>query len=133
NGYNSYMDRDTESIGGIEKPLQPTQQLFYACNVLDITAIMLGFLIDIYFVMGVIAYILASRAYSYRKIRLKKYPVTGYLVVVVFQGGLIFFLAMHGSDVHKTLNIPFFGILAACLLIGSFYPLTQIYQHEQDK
>src|SRR3954452_21155152 len=29
NGYNSFMDRDTESIGGIKKPMQPTRQLFY--------------------------------------------------------------------------------------------------------
>ena len=28
NGYNSYMDRDTESIGGLEKPPPPSPQLF---------------------------------------------------------------------------------------------------------
>ena len=28
NGYNSYMDRDTTSIGGLQHPMQPTQQLF---------------------------------------------------------------------------------------------------------
>jgi 1,4-dihydroxy-2-naphthoate octaprenyltransferase len=29
NGYNSYMDRDTESIGGLEKPPPPSRQLFW--------------------------------------------------------------------------------------------------------
>jgi 1,4-dihydroxy-2-naphthoate octaprenyltransferase len=81
---------------------------------------------------GIIAYILASKAYSYRGIRLKKYPVIGYLTVVVFQGGLTFFLVMHGSSVDKTLDVPLIGMITAGLLIGGFYPLTQVYQHKQD-
>ncbi len=133
NGYNSYMDRDTESIGGIKNPKQPTKQLFYVTVLLDITAIILGYFMSLYFMIGIITYILASRAYSYRGIRLKKYPVIGYLTVVIFQGGLTFFLVMHASSVDKTLDIPFIGMLTASLLIGGFYPLTQIYQHKQDK
>ena len=133
NGYNSYMDRDTESIGGLKNPKQPTKQLYYATILLDITSIILSYFISMYFFIGVIAYILASRAYSYRGIRLKKYPVIGYLTVVIFQGALTFFLVMHGSSSGKTLDIPFAGMLAASLLIGGFYPLTQIYQHKQDR
>ncbi len=133
NGYNSYMDRDTESIGGLKNPKQPTKQLFYATILLDIISIILGYFISLYFMFGIIAYILASRAYSYRGIRLKKYPVIGYLTVVIFQGGLTFFLVMHGSSIAKTMDIPFTGILTASLLIGGFYPLTQIYQHKQDR
>ena len=41
NGYNSYMDRDEESIGGIAKPLPPTRQLFTVSIVLDILALLL--------------------------------------------------------------------------------------------
>lgn len=133
NGYNSYMDRDTESIGGIKNPKQPTKQLFYTTILLDITAIILSYFISSYFMVGIITYILASRAYSYRGIRLKKYPVIGYLTVVIFQGGLTFFLVMHGSSSDKTLHVPFIGMLTASLLIGGFYPLTQIYQHKQDR
>ena len=133
NGYNSYMDRDTGSIGGIKNPKLPTKQLFYATILLDITSVILSYFISLYFMIGIITYILASRAYSYRGIRLKKYPVIGYLTVVIFQGGLTFFLVIHGSSVDKTLHIPFIGMLTASLLIGGFYPLTQIYQHKQDK
>ena len=46
NGYNSYMDRDTESIGGLEKPPLPSRQLYLTTIVLDITAILLGFIVD---------------------------------------------------------------------------------------
>jgi len=132
NGYNSYMDRDETSIGGIKNPLQPTKQLFYTTVVMDIAAILLSTLISIYFVAGIAAYILASRAYSNRKIRLKKYPAVGYLTVIIFQGAVTFFLVYHGSHAEKSLNIPKEAMLASSLLIGGFYPLTQIYQHEAD-
>ena len=133
NGYNSYMDRDTESVGGIKNPKQPTQQLFYVTILLDTVAITLGFFISLYFVAALVAYILASRAYSYRGIRLKKYPVAGYITVIFFQGAVTFFMVMHGSSVGKTLDVPVPGMIASSLLIGGFYPLTQIYQHQQDK
>src|ERR1700722_7503517 len=85
NGYNSFMDRDETSIGGLKNPSQPTRQLFYTTVTMDIIAIILSCLVSIYFLVGILAYILASRAYSYRKIRLKKYPVIGYLTVIIFQ------------------------------------------------
>ncbi len=133
NGYNSYMDRDTESIGGVKNPKQPTRQLYYTSVIMDTFALICAAFISTGFLLGILAYIAASRAYSYRGIRLKKYPVIGYLTVIIFQGALIFFLVMHGSSIDMTLNIPIIGMIVAALLVGGFYPLTQIYQHKQDK
>ena len=133
NGYNSYMDRDEDSIGGIKSPLPPTKQLFWISVIMDILAVGLSLLVSVWFAVGILAYILASRAYSYRGIRLKKYPVTGYLTVVIFQGAVTFFLVYHGSSAEKTLEPPVLGMIVSSLLIGGFYPLTQIYQHQADK
>jgi 1,4-dihydroxy-2-naphthoate polyprenyltransferase len=132
NGYNSYMDRDETSIGGLKDPSQPTQQLFYVTVLMDSIAVLLSFFVSVYFAAGIFAYILMSRAYSYRGIRLKKYPIMGYLTVVVFQGAVIFLLVYHGCSANKTLNVPVLCLLASLLLIGGFYPLTQIYQHDAD-
>jgi len=132
NGYNCYMDRDTESIGGLEKPPLPSRQLFLITIVLDITGLVLSFFISLYFFAGMILYVAASKAYSYRGIRLKKYPVIGYMIVIFFQGAATFWLVYHGSDVNETLNVPWQGMAICLLLIGGFYPLTQIYQHKQD-
>jgi 1,4-dihydroxy-2-naphthoate octaprenyltransferase len=133
NGYNSYMDRDVSPIGGLKNPLPPSKQLFYVTIVMDIIAVTIALVISFYFAAGVLLYILASRAYSYRGIRLKKFPVTGYLTVVIFQGALTFFLSYHGSSESKTLDVPVFPMIAAACLIGGYYPLTQIYQHEEDR
>jgi 1,4-dihydroxy-2-naphthoate octaprenyltransferase len=133
NGYNSYMDRDTSPIGGLEKPLQPTRELFYFSIAMDVVAVALSLLITPWFAAGILLYILASRAYSYRGIRLKKYPIAGYLVVVIFQGALVFVLSYHGSSHDHSFSVPVWGVVAAACLIGGYYPLTQIYQHEADK
>ncbi len=85
------------------------------------------------FSVGVLLFIIASRAYSYRGIRLKKYAIAGYLTVVLFQGAVTFFLVYHGCSIGKTFDVPPELMIAASLLIGGFYPLTQIYQHEADK
>lgn len=132
NGYNSYMDRDATPIGGLRNPLQPTKQLFVVTACMDLAAIGLSFLVSWLFAAGIFLYILASRAYSYRKIRLKKYPITGYLTVIIFQGAVTFFLVYHGADSNHTTNVPVISMVASSLLIGGFYPLTQIYQHEED-
>lgn len=94
NGYNSYMDRDTSPIGGLKNPLPPTRQLFIVTVCMDIAAVVLSLFITQLFALGIFFYIIASRAYSYRKIRLKKFPVTGYLTVVIFQGAVTFFFSI---------------------------------------
>lgn len=133
NGYNSFMDRDTSPIGGLKSPLQPTRQLFFVCAIMDIVAIAVSFFISSIFAIGIFFYILASRAYSYRKIRLKKFPIIGYLIVIIFQGAVTFFLVFHGSSSSHSLHVPVLAMIASSLLIGGFYPLTQIYQHDEDR
>ncbi len=132
NGYNSYMDRDTGSIGGLEKPPPPSRQLFLLTIVMDTAAILLSLLIHPLLPLFMLLYIGASKAYSYRGIRLKKFPVIGYLTVIIFQGALTFGLVYFGSSTNNGLDIPWQGMLICALLIGGFYPLTQIYQHQQD-
>lgn len=132
NGFNSYMDRDEGSIGGLKSPLQPTRQLLYVSLFMDGLALILGFFISVYFVLAALIYILASRAYSARSVRLKKYPIAGFLTVIICQGALVFFMVYHGSHSLLSLQVPTLGMISASLLIGGFYPLTQIYQHEAD-
>jgi 1,4-dihydroxy-2-naphthoate polyprenyltransferase len=132
NGFNSYMDRDEGSIGGLKSPLPPTRQLLYTSLVMDMLALILGLFISLYFTLAAALYILASRAYSARSIRLKKYPLVGYITVIICQGALVFFMVYHGSHPILSLQVPTLGMISASLLIGGFYPLTQIYQHEAD-
>jgi len=132
NGYNSYMDQDEDSIGMIEKPPKATKELFYLTLILDGLAVTLSLLVNVPFALCILANILASRAYSYRGIRLKKYPVTGFLTVIIFQGAITYFMVYKGSSLQENLPVPWMGMLVSSFLFGGFYPLTQIYQHDQD-
>lgn len=133
NGYNSYMDKDETPIGGLSAPLQPTRQLFRISILMDVLALLLSLLVSRVFAVGILLYILASRAYSYRGIRLKKFPVVGFMTVFVCQGALIFFIVYHGVNSPQSLLVPLVPCIISSLLIGALYPLTQIYQHEEDK
>ena len=132
NGYNSYMDRDTESIGGLEHPPPPSRQLYIITIVLDLMGILLSFLVSPIFALLIVVYIAASKAYSYRGIRLKQYPIIGYLTVILFQGAFTFWLVYYGSSKEFRGEYPWLAMLISTLLIGGFYPLTQVYQHRQD-
>lgn len=134
NGYNSYMDRDSDSIGGLKKPMQPTKELFRVTIGMDIVAVLLSFKVSTLFASCIAVYIVFSRLYSYRGIRLKQYPIIGYLVVVLNQGALTFFMVYFGcaSGLINETAVPWLAMITAALLIGGFYPVTQVYQHNQD-
>jgi 1,4-dihydroxy-2-naphthoate octaprenyltransferase len=53
--------------------------------------------------------------------------------VIIFQGALTFWLVFYGSSADPVVwAVPWQGMVIAALLIGGFYPLTQVYQHQQD-
>jgi len=133
NAYNSYMDKDKGSIGGIKNPMEPTKQLFHTSVLLDFIGIACSFFIGYYFTIALAFYIAASRAYSYRGIRLKKFPIISFFTAIVFQGAVVYFMVHNGSSNSTHINIPYVAMMASLLMVGSFYPLTQIYQHNQDK
>ena len=134
NGYNSFNDKDDGPIGGLKSPPKPTESLLLVSNIFDVSALLLSLSVDVYFSGFVLIYIVASRLYSNRKIRLKKYPVTGFLIVFVLQGAWIFlanFFAFN-SELLLSDKLIIYSAIAASFFIGTVYPLTQIYQHESD-
>jgi 1,4-dihydroxy-2-naphthoate polyprenyltransferase len=132
NGYNSFMDRDETPIGGLKNPMQPTRELFVLTIVMDSIAVVASFFVSPVFAAGILAYILASRAYSYRGIRLKKYPVIGFLTVFIMQGAAVFYIS-YGAVSASPSKPPLLPCFVSSLLIGALYPLTQVYQHEADQ
>lgn len=135
NGYNSYQDRDEGPIGGLEHPPEPNQLLGYLTIIMDIVALGLSVAISINFAILVLIYILFSRAYSWRKIRLKKYGILSYFIIALFQGSLVIMMAIVAGEGYFDVqnSVYYLGMLYAFLLLGGSYPITQIYQHEADR
>lgn len=137
NGYNSYQDKDETSIGGLKHPPKVTRSLYYVTLAFDAIGVLTGLIISVYFSLFVFVFILMSRAYSYRKIRLKKYAVLGFLTVFIFQGGFFYLMSASAISTLSPMKLltqnNLICMILSSLFLGSAYPLTQIYQHEADK
>lgn len=136
NAYNSYFDKDEGSIGLIKRPPPVSIGLYYTSLIFDFIGIALAWLISMEFAILVFVYGLASKAYSHPGIRLKKYAWSGWLIAGLFQGVFTFYMAYVGIngfslDIAFQWKVIFPGLLTSLFLWGS-YPMTQIYQHEED-
>jgi 1,4-dihydroxy-2-naphthoate octaprenyltransferase len=136
NGFNSYFDKDKGSIGGLEKPPAVSIELYYVSLIFDLVALALGLLINWHFVLMLFIYGLISKAYSHPDIRLKKMALTGWFMAGFFQGFFTFLMVYIGiNNIYineiKGIEVYIAALLSSILLWGS-YPMTQIYQHEED-
>jgi 1,4-dihydroxy-2-naphthoate octaprenyltransferase len=137
NAYNSYFDKDEKSIGGLKSPPPVNKSLYFTALLFDIIAVVLGYLkISLLFALMLLIYGLVSKAYSHPAIRLKKYPYFSWLITGLFQGLFTFLMCYVGInnfsiDNSMTLHVIVPAALTSLLLWGS-YPMTQIYQHEED-
>lgn len=135
NGYNSYFDKDEKSIGGLKNPPPVLKELYRASLLFDGVAIAAGLFVSWEYVLMLFIYGIVSKAYSHPSVRLKKYAITSWLVAGLFQGAFTFVMVVMGLknldflDVSLTILVP--ALLSSAILWGS-YPMTQIYQHEED-
>jgi 1,4-dihydroxy-2-naphthoate octaprenyltransferase len=136
NGYNSYFDKDEESIGGLKHPPKVTKDLYAWSLVFFFIALALGAYINWSFASMLGVYGLVSMAYSHPSIRLKKYPWLSWVIAGLFQGYFTFGMAYAGlSDLGWAVlfkpHVLLPGLLTSLMLWGN-YPLTQVYQHRED-
>lgn len=136
NAYNSFMDKDTGPIGLLKNPPPVNSDVFSSSVVLDIAGLILVSFIDFRIGLLMMLYIGVSKAYSWNRIRLKKYPFWGWLVVILFQGGFTFLLVSMSAENNFSISwltkMKSEAMILSTLLIGAYYPLTQVYQHEED-
>jgi 1,4-dihydroxy-2-naphthoate octaprenyltransferase len=137
NGYNSFQDKDESSIGGLKFPPRVSVNLLYVSVMLEVIAVVSALLVSPVFSIMILIFLLMSHLYSYRGIRLKKYPITAFMIVFIFQGAFVYMMSFECIQPHSISRL-FHSAQLLCLpvsslFIGSMYPLTQIYQHRADK
>lgn len=137
NGYNSYFDKDEKSIGGLKNPPTVSISLYWVSLLFDVIAVVLGAIkISFLFAAMVLIYGLVSKAYSHPFIRLKKRPIGGWLVTGFFQGFFTFSMCYVGINNFNVDSIfreqALYPATLASLMLWANYPMTQVYQHEED-
>ena len=137
NGFNSYFDKDKESIAGIKYPPKVTKELYYFSIALDGIGILLALCIHLTTAISMLIYGLISKAYSHPLIRLKKRPVVSWIIVSVFQGYFVFLVtywAIHDIPISRlTTSMIQIPALLTTMMLMSAYPITQVYQHKEDR
>lgn len=136
NGYNSFFDKDEGSIALIEKPPPVDKSLYYFSLTFDLMALILTLYVGWVLFFAVLIYGAFSKMYSHPSIRLKKYPFISFFIVFLFQGAFVYwstYVSVSGMNTMYGWNLNFIiaGLICSCL-IGATYPLTQVYQHEED-
>jgi len=136
NGYNSYFDKDEGSIALLKQPPKVDKSLYNISLLLELIGVIMALSVGWGFTLAVIIYGILSKLYSHPSVRLKKYPLISFFVIFLFQGAFVFwtsYSAISDSNLSTIWNGNFIiaGLVCSCL-IGASYPLTQVYQHEED-
>jgi 1,4-dihydroxy-2-naphthoate octaprenyltransferase len=132
--FNSYYDRDEGPIGGLEKPPPVVEALLPFSLIIQGIGAVLAALINLPFLIIYLVIFIMGFAYSHPRTRWKGRPLGGLITVAIGQG----VLASLGGWVVANPNLAsidrlhWLGLLAAAAITVGIYPLTQIYQIDED-
>jgi 1,4-dihydroxy-2-naphthoate octaprenyltransferase len=132
--FNSWYDRDEGPIGGVAAPPPVHRSLIVTSWVLDVLALGAAWFLGPFFFGCLVFYTVGSKLYSWPPTRFKKRPVVGWLSIGLVQGSLTFLAVVQSIGAPRAWDDPVLwgGAGTAALFLLGVYPLTQIYQHEED-
>ena len=134
--FNSYYDRDLGPVGGLEHPPPASNALLPFSIAVQLIGWAIAVAVNPLFFAAYGTFIGLSIVYSHPRIRLKAHPLRSVFVVGIGQGALAFLAAWAAArgEIGSALS-PYgaIGALAAVLLILALYPLTQLYQIDEDR
>jgi len=135
--YNSYYDRDEGPVGGLRRPPPVTEPLLAFSVAIQLVGLGLATLVGVELVVLYALVMLLSVAYSHPRFRWKARPLLSLVIVGLGQGGIGFGA---GWLCAATPALPILrshegllGLAAAVLLTMGFYPLSQLYQIDEDR
>jgi len=134
--FNSSYDRDVGPVGGLERPPPVVPALLPFSLIWQALGAVLAATVNAWFLATYIVFVMLSVAYSHPAIRLKGRPLASLLTVGFGQGALAFagaWAAARGDLSGFWSPAGVLGALAATLLILALYPLTQLYQIDEDR
>ena len=134
--FNSYYDRDQGPIGGLERPPAVVPALLPFAVVTKLAGLVLAAFVGRSFLAVCVLLVLLSVAYSRSWPRLKARPWGSLLTVGLGQGALVYlgaWAAVRG-DVHSILDpVGALGALPPTAFVVGLYPLTQLFQMDEDR
>jgi 4-hydroxybenzoate polyprenyltransferase len=133
--FNSYYDKDVGPVGGLEHPPVVSPALLPFSLAVQGVGWLMAALVNLSFFLIYGAFLALSFAYSHPRTRLKAHTLTSLAVVGFGQGALAFlaaWAAVRGEIASAWSLDGALGAVSAVLLILALYPLTQLYQIDED-
>jgi len=132
--FNTWYDKDEQPIGVLSVPPPVHPSLVWTAWILDALALGCAWFLGWFFFSCLVLYTLGSKLYSWKVTRLKKRPVAGWLGVGIVQGSLTFLAVVQGLGEPRAWSDPLLwtSTATAALFLWGVYPMTQVYQHEED-
>ena len=133
--FNSYYDRDEGPVGGLEKPPPVHSALLPFSLLLQGIGAVLALWVNVPFLLIYLVIFAMGAAYSHPTLRWKARPLGGLFTVAIGQGLLAGLGGWVSAAANPTLPslLGWLGIGAIALVTTGFYPITQIYQIEEDR
>lgn len=134
--YNSYYDRDDGPIGGLEHPPPIPRGLLPFSLIWQIIGFVMALGVNLPLALIYAMMFALSVAYSHPRTRFKGKPVAALATVALGQGILGYlggWVCARGDILSALAFDGLLGALAATLITVGFYPLTEIYQIEEDR
>jgi len=134
--YNSYYDRDEGPVGGLWTPPKVSEALYGFSLGVQGMGLAICTLVGLEFSGLYLLVMVLSVAYSHPRFRWKARPILSLVVVAFGQGAVGFFGGWLCGSTPPKPWLGFEGLLgsaAAALITVGLYPLTQLYQIEEDR
>jgi 1,4-dihydroxy-2-naphthoate octaprenyltransferase len=134
--YNSYYDRDEGPVGGLRSPPPVIPFLLPFSLLVQLVGLALAIVVGFWFSALYVAVMLLSVAYSHPRFRWKARAVVSLWTVALGQGAVGYLGGWLCGDEppHSLLAAnPLLGLSVATLSAVGLYPLTQIYQIDEDR
>lgn len=130
--YNSYWDKDEGPIGGLKHPPAMNVWMLWMSWMLQYIGFGIGILSGFQFSFVYAVAMVLFWMYSSPLVRLKGKPILSLVAMgtTLFCSSLLGFYAYGGEKLSWTILI---GSVAVAATIISLYPLSQIYQREEDR
>jgi 4-hydroxybenzoate polyprenyltransferase len=130
--FNSHYDKDEGPIGGLESPPPPGRWLLPGSLVIQGIGLLLAPLVGWPFMAVCGAFAILGVLYSHPRTRFKGKPWPSWLTVMFGQGALGAIAGVTAVEAPKLTNELVLGVVAAAAIVGAIYPLSQVFQLDED-
>jgi 1,4-dihydroxy-2-naphthoate octaprenyltransferase len=130
--FNSHYDKDEGPIGGLEAPPPPGRWLLPGSLVLQAIGLALAFAVGLHFALVCTTFAILGVLYSHPLTRFKGKPWPSWLTVMIGQGALGAIAGVTAVDDARITPELAFGVAAAAAIVGAIYPLSQVFQIDED-